>query len=176
MIDFLMNFVLSNIILAISIIYSFCHIFVEKNRNIIKKIFILYILFFIFYSIFFILYLNFLPIEKDISDSLIIFSIVLFILSFMVFSIVLDKFFTFNDVNLLFGINIIVFMMANTVGCKIGYCPREVGYYIILFYSIFLLTIYYILFFINMVIQSKNSEKRKKQSQSDGASSEEDSL
>lgn len=94
----------------------------------------------------------------------------------MVFSIVLDKFFTFNDINLLFSVNIIVFMILSIAGCKIGYCPREAGYYIILFYSIFLLTIYYILFFINMVIQSKNSEKRKKQSQSDGASSEEDSL
>lgn len=153
-----------NIILVIPILYSLCCVFVEKNRNIIKKIFILYILFFISYAIFFVLYLNFLSIEKDISNSLIFFSIALFILSFMVFSIVLDRFFTFNDVTLLFGTNIIILIIVGIIGCKMGYCPREFGIYIILFYSIFLLTIYYILFFINMVIQFRNSEKRKKQS------------
>lgn len=159
-----MSSFLGNIILAIPIIYSLCNIFIEKNRNIIKKIFILYILFFISYYLSFTLYLNFISIEKDISDSLIFFSIVFFILSFIIFSIVLDKFFTFNDVNLLFGTSIMMLIIVGIVGCKMGYCPRESGIYIILLYSIFLLTIYYILFFINIVIQLKNSEKRKKQS------------
>lgn len=158
--DYLINFIYK-IILVMPIIYSLSYIFVEKNRNNIKKIFLLYILFFIFYFLCFIFYLNFLSIEKDISKSLIFFSIVLFILSFIFFSMLLDKFFTFNDVSLLFGTNIIIFIIAGIVGCKIGYCPREFGVYIILIYSIFLLTIYYILFFINMVIQFKNSEKRK---------------
>lgn len=45
--DSLINIILYNIILGIPIIYSLCYVFIEKNSNIIKKIFILYLLFFI---------------------------------------------------------------------------------------------------------------------------------
>lgn len=92
---------------------------------------------------------------------------ILLTLSFMFFSIFLDKIFTFNDINLLFYSNIIVFIIVSIIGCKIGYCPRGSGMYVIVIYSIFLLIVYYLLFFINIVIQFNNSIKRKNQKQSD---------
>lgn len=158
-------------------LYSLSYFFAERKGSLSKKVYLRFIiLFIIFDSIFYIFILldNYIFKEyyNQINNLYNILSIILFIILFIIYIIYLKKYFSFNDINLFYIINIILIII------KIGITNNnnEEYFYNLIFYFFFSVPLCWILFFINIAVQYRNSEKRKEQSQSDGASSEEDSL
>lgn len=125
-----------------------------------KKVYLKFIILFVIFDFLFIVFYSLFLFFIDFITSIlykyninIIFEFILFI-GFYIFLI--KKYFSFNDINLFYIINIILIIII----ISIKYKGEEYFYNVILFF----IPLCWILFFINIFVQNNNSRKRKKQS------------
>lgn len=160
--DFLVIFFISlPITIVPPMLYSLSYFFAERKGSLSKKVYLKFIiLFIIFDSIVYIFILLDNYIFKEYYNQINNLYNILSIILFIIYIIYLKKYFSFNDINLFYIINIILIII------KIGITNNnnEEFFYNLIFYFFFSVPLCWILFFINIFVQNKNSRKRKKQS------------
>lgn len=164
--DFLVTFLTIFFILlpttiAPPMLYSLSYFFAERKGSLSKKVYLRFIiLFIIFDSIFYIFILLDNYIFKEYYNQINNLYNILSITLFIIYIIYLKKYFSFNDINLFYIINIILIIIKISITNN----NNEEYFYNLIFYFFFSVPLCWILFFINIFVQNNNSIKRKKQS------------
>lgn len=171
--DFLVIFFISlPITIVPPMLYSLSYFFAERKGSLSKKVYLRFIiLFIIFDSIFYIFILLDNYIFKEYYNQINNLYNILSIILFIIYIIYLKKYFSFNDINLFYIINIILIIIKISITNNNN---LEEYFYNLIFYFFFSVPLCWILFFINIFVQNKNSRKRKNQSQSDANLAERD--